>query len=210
MNRLHRWHCRSSRWKEELETEILPWSMTGVELGDEVLEIGPGPGLTTNWLQRRCGRLTCIEVDRDLASFLAKRKAKAGVRVHCGDATAMPYRDCSFSSVVLFTVLHHVPSATLQDRLFAEACRVLKPGGTLAGVDSMQSLLMRIFHIGDTMVLVDPAGLPARLKSVGFREIKTESGAGKFRFSARRPSAILSDGRKEGSTSPGLSYRADR
>lgn len=187
MNRLHRWFCRSSRWRKKLETEILPWSLNGVELGDDVLEIGPGPGLTTDWLRPQCGGLTCLEVDRDLASSLEQRTAATGVRVHCGDATAMPYRDGSFSTVILFTVLHHVPSAALQDRLFAEAYRVLRPGGTFAGVDSMQSWLMRIFHIGDTMVLVDPAGLPARLESVGFREITTEIGAGRFRFSAQRP-----------------------
>ncbi len=189
MNRLHRWYCQSSRWKKKLETEMLPWSLKGVELGDDVLEIGPGPGLTTNWLRPRCTGLTCLEVDRDLASSLHQRLAGSGIRVDCGDATAMPYPDCSFSAVVLFTVLHHVPSVALQDRLFAEAFRVSRPEGTFAGVDSMQSLRMRIFHVRDTMVLVDPMKLPARLESAGFREITTEIGAGRFRFCARRPSS---------------------
>lgn len=99
----------------------------------------------------------------------------------------MPYPDGSFSSVVLFTVLHHVPSAELQNRLFSEVNRVLKAGGTLAGVDSTQSLMMRIFHVSDTMVLVDPTGLKARLESAGFGEITAEIGPGRFRFHARRP-----------------------
>jgi len=187
MNRLHRWYCRSSRWRKKLETQILPWSLKGVELGDHVLEVGPGPGLTTDWLRHRSSGLTCLELDRDLAGSLAQRTLGRGIRVQCGDATALPYRDCSFSAVVLFTVLHHVPSPGMQNKLFSEAYRVLKPGGTLAGVDSMQSLLMRIFHIGDTMVLVDPAGLPARLECAGFREITTEVGEGRFRFRAQRP-----------------------
>ena len=34
-----------------------------------------------------------------------------------------------FSSVVSFTMLHHVPTVELQDRLFAEAFRVLRPVG---------------------------------------------------------------------------------
>jgi predicted methyltransferase len=84
-------------------------------------------------------------------------------------------------------MLHHVPSTTMQNRLFAEAYRVLKPGGAFAGVDSTESLLMRMFHIGDTMVLVDPDELPARLESAGFQEIVTEIGPGRFRFCAHRP-----------------------
>ena len=132
MNRLHRWYCRSNRWKRKLEAEILPWSLEGVRLGDDVLEVGPGPGLTTDWLRHRCTGLTCLELDQELASSLARRTAGNGIRVDRGDGAAMPYPDGSFSTVVLFTVLHHVPSAALQDRLFSETYRVLKPGGTFA------------------------------------------------------------------------------
>lgn len=187
MNRLHRWYCRSSRWKKRLEAEILPWSLEGVKLRDDVLEVGPGPGLTTDWLRHRCTGLTCLELDQELASSLARRMAGNGIRVDRGDGTAMPYPDGSFFTVVLFTVLHHVPSPALQNRLFSEAYRVLKPGGTFAGVDSMPSLLMSMFHIGDTMVLVDPGRLQARLESAGFREVITEVGKGRFRFRAQRP-----------------------
>jgi len=186
MNRLHRWYCRSSQWKKKLETEILPWTLEGVELEDNVLEIGPGPGLTTDWLRDRCSHLTCLEVDRELANSLERRTPGGDIHVDCGDATAMPYEDGSFSAVVLFTVLHHVPSAALQDRVFAEAYRVLRPGGTFAGVDSTQSFLMKMFHFRDTMVLVDPTRLPARLERSGFRDIKVEIGTGRFRFSAHR------------------------
>jgi len=44
MNRLHRWYCQSSQWKQKLENKILPWSLGGVDLGDEVLEMRPGAG----------------------------------------------------------------------------------------------------------------------------------------------------------------------
>jgi SAM-dependent methyltransferase len=188
MNYVHRWYCRSGHWKNTLESEILPWCLKGVKLGNDVLEVGSGPGLTTDWLRHHCGGLTCLEVDPDLAGSLRKRMEATGVRVHCGDASAMPYSDCSFSSVVSFTMLHHVPSTALQQSLFGEAFRVLRPGGTFAGVDSMQSLVMRIFHLGDTLVLVDPGALPGGLESVGFREIRIEIGKGRFRFRAQRPS----------------------
>jgi SAM-dependent methyltransferase len=192
MNRLHRWYCRSSQWKQELENEILPWSLSGVDLGNDVLEVGPGPGLTTDWLRRRYKSVNCIEVDQELARSLGRRMANSNVCVQCADATTMPYRDRMFSSAVSFTMLHHVPSVVLQDRLFAEVYRVLRPGGVFAGTDSMRSLLMRIFHIRDTMVLVDPATLPARLEAVGFKDVKIEEGVARFRFFARRPSEIRS------------------
>jgi len=99
----------------------------------------------------------------------------------------MPYREGVFSGVVSFTMLHHVPSAAMQDRLFAEVYRVLMPGGVFAGTDSMRSLLMRVFQIRDTMVLVDPATLPARLGGIGFENVRVEIGTGRFRFSARCP-----------------------
>jgi len=188
MNRLHQWYCRSDQWKQKLENEILPWSLRGVDLGNDVLEVGPGPGLTTDWLKHRYKSLNCIEVDQELAGLLGLRTANSNVRVQCADATKMPYRDGTFSGAVSFTMLHHVASPALQDRLFAEVYRVLRPGGAFAGIDSMRSVLMRIFHIRDTMVLVDPATLPARLEAVGFRDVKVELGAARFRFYARRPS----------------------
>lgn len=188
MNQLHHWYCRSSRWKKKLETEILPWSLHEVELGDAVLEVGPGPGLTTDWLRRRCRDLTCLELDQSFAGSLERRVAAAGVRVHCGSATAMPYADGTFSSVLSFTMLHHVPSVAAQDCLFKEVYRVLKPGGIFAGVDSLLSRWMRMFHICDTLVVIDPVTLPRRLEVAGFTGINVQTNNTRFRFVARRSS----------------------
>jgi SAM-dependent methyltransferase len=113
--------------------------------------------------------------------------AKTNITVLCGDATTMSLPDGIFSSAVCLTVFHHLSSAALKHRLFAEVYRVLWPGGVFAETDSMQSLLMRIFHICDTMVLVDPASLTPRLESAGFRDVKIEIGVKRFRFFARRP-----------------------
>jgi 16S rRNA (adenine1518-N6/adenine1519-N6)-dimethyltransferase len=41
--------------------------------GDALIEIGPGLGAMTNPLVARCGQLTVIELDRDLAARLRKR-----------------------------------------------------------------------------------------------------------------------------------------
>jgi SAM-dependent methyltransferase len=41
-------------------------------------------------------------------------------------------------------------------RLLRKVFRVLKPGGIFAGSDSLPSLLMRLIHIRDPLVPVDP------------------------------------------------------
>jgi 16S rRNA A1518/A1519 N6-dimethyltransferase RsmA/KsgA/DIM1 with predicted DNA glycosylase/AP lyase activity len=97
MNQIHRWLCRSARWKKVLEEAILPAVVNGVNLGDNLLEVGPGPGLTTDWLRRRLPQLTAVEIDRQLAHSLATRMRGANVRVIRGDGAALPFKDHSFS-----------------------------------------------------------------------------------------------------------------
>jgi SAM-dependent methyltransferase len=88
----------------------------------------------------------------------------------------MPFQAARFSAVVSFTMLHHLTSPELQDRLLAEACRVLRPGGVFAGSDSTASFLFRLAHLGDTMVLVDPDRFASRLQAAGFTDASPASG----------------------------------
>ncbi len=186
MNWAHRRICASAGWRQRVETEILPWVLKGVDLGSDVLEVGPGPGLTTDALHKRVGRLTCVEVDSRLAAALAQRLEGSNVTVLHEDATHMPLADQSFDSAVCFTMLHHVPSVELQDKLLREVARVLKPGAVFAGIDSRLSLYFRMLHVFDTMVVVDPSTFPARLESAGFRDVKIDLVDRAFRFQARR------------------------
>jgi len=88
-------------------------------------------------------------------------------------------------------MLHHVPSPELQDRLFAEVCRVLRPGGILIGTDSMDSDAVRQGHVDDVFVLVDPATLGLRLEAAGFVDVSVERASDawgeRVRFHARKP-----------------------
>jgi SAM-dependent methyltransferase len=185
MNLLHRRICRSDSWATRMHTEVLPWVCRKVPLDGDVLEIGPGYGVTTRWLTEQGGRLTAVEVDPALAAGV---RASLGDRVdvHTGDGADLPFPDRSFDTVVCFTMLHHVPSPAQQDRLFAEAARVLRPGGVFAGLDSRISLRFRLLHIGDTMVVVDPADLPGRLRTAGFTDVDVDTAPHAFRFRARR------------------------
>jgi ubiquinone/menaquinone biosynthesis C-methylase UbiE len=179
--------CRSGLWRRHVERELLPWVLTGIDLGDDVLEIGPGPGVTTDVLAARSPRLTALEIDTRLAKALRERTAGSTVEVVEGDGTAMPFPDGRFSAVVSCTMLHHVSSPELQDRLLAEASRVIRPGGVFAGCDSIGSMLFSLAHLGDTMVLVEPGRFRPRLERAGFADIEIERGRRAFRFRARRP-----------------------
>lgn len=145
---------------------MLPWACEGVPLEGDVLEIGSGYGVTTRWLLERSGRVTAVEIDPDLAAGL-RRTFSDRVDVRTADGAALPFSDATFDAVVCFTVLHHVPTPEQQDRLFIEASRVLRPGGTFAGADGLPSSMFRLMHVGATMVAVDPATLPDRLRAAG-------------------------------------------
>lgn len=155
-------------------------------LGERVLELGPGPGLATDMLRTKVRKLTALELDHNLASSLASRMRGSNVEVVAGDATAMPFPNAQFSAVVSFTMLHHVPSAELQNALLREVWRVLMPGGVFVGSDSLGSWFMRVIHIADTLVLVDPETFGARLQAAGFEVLEVEKNSRAFRFHARR------------------------
>ena len=98
----------------------MPWILSGTELGGEVLEVGPGPGLTSDFLRTRVERLTALEAEPKLAAKLRLRLGGTNVAVVTGSAAAMPFPDASFSGCATFTMLHHVPSAAMQDRVLSE------------------------------------------------------------------------------------------
>ena len=189
MNRLHSWICRSDKWRRTV-SERLPWVISGADLGCEALELGPGPGLTTDLLRTMVPHLTAIEIDPKWAVSLNRRSAGGNVNVITGDATEMPFADCRFSGAVCLTMLHHVPSRALQDRLFREVWRVLEPGASFVGCDSLLSLRMRLIHIGDTLVPSDPDTFAARLQAAGFAVLAIERGQQAFRFHAQRPHRV--------------------
>jgi len=183
MNRFHRWCCASPRWAGRIGDSLIPWVIGKSTLGDDVLEIGPGPGLTTNALVVRAERLTTIEVDPDLAASLQQRLPD--VTTINADATEMPFDTGRFSAAVSFTMLHHVPSAELQDKLLGEVHRVLRPGGLFLGSDSTSSFLFRVAHWFDTMVVIDPETFAERLARAGFHDPAVTATPRAFRFRAR-------------------------
>jgi SAM-dependent methyltransferase len=187
MNRAHGLLCSSKWWAHSVERKLLPWGLAGMDLGEDVLEVGPGFGATTRVLACRPGSLTVVELSEGYCEHL-RRTLDGDAEIVRADATAMPFPDGRFSGVVCFTMLHHLPSPELQDKLLTEVARVLRPGGVFAGTDSIGTgPAFKLLHVGDTLVPVGPDRLPARLETAGFEEPRVEKGGRSFRFRARKP-----------------------
>jgi ubiquinone/menaquinone biosynthesis C-methylase UbiE len=186
MNLAHNLLCSSDWWATNVRENLLPWGLEGVELGDDVLEVGPGFGATTRVLAERLPKLTVLELN---AGYCKRLRAAVGDKVEVvqGDATALPFGDGRFSAVVCFTMIHHIPSAELQDRALHEIARVLAPGGLFAGTDSVgKGRLFKLIHIGDILQLVDPRTFPGRLVAAGFSDPEVDAGRS-MRWRTRKP-----------------------
>jgi ubiquinone/menaquinone biosynthesis C-methylase UbiE len=187
MNEAHE-VCGSDEWRQLMREQILPWVLNGTDLGDDVLEVGPGYGAVTDVLSTALPQVTCVEIDEELAAMLTERFAGVpSVRILRGDATALAFPDARFSGAACFTMLHHVPTDELQDRLLTEVARVLRPGATLVASDSIGSVDMENAHEGDTYNPVDPAGLAARLTAAGFADADVRTNEFGWAATARVP-----------------------
>jgi SAM-dependent methyltransferase len=187
MNETHLQYLASPEWAQTLEEELLPWVEAAGDLGDEVLEIGPGPGITTDLLRKRVQTVTAIEIDPSLGEPLRDRLAGTNVRVIVGNPVQSRLPEGHYSAAACFSVLHHIPSAAEQDELFGELQRVLRPGGIFVGQDSLDLEMIRLGHADDTFTPVDPNELGDRLAAVGFGETKTDVLGFHFRFVSRKP-----------------------
>jgi ubiquinone/menaquinone biosynthesis C-methylase UbiE len=165
---------------------VLPWILSGTELGEHVLEIGAGPGAATEELRKHAGRVTSIEYSHAFAAGLAQRSLGSNGAVLQGDASVLPFSEKTFSAAIAVLVLHHLKSQELQERAFAEIFRVLRLGGVFLAVEIQDGWLQRIGHIRSTFVPVMPSSVPERLASVGFSSVSIDFLRGAYRIRALR------------------------
>jgi SAM-dependent methyltransferase len=163
--------CSSPEWRAMIEEQILPLVLRDHDLGDDVIEIGPGPGFTTDVLRRRVECLTAVEIDEVLAARLVTRLAGTNVEVVRADARHTGLESGRFTGAGSFNMLHHVPTADAQDAILSELARVLRPGGILVAADAVYSPDLLAFHEGDTYNPIDPDTLGARLDAAGFARV---------------------------------------
>src|SRR5918912_2081578 len=107
MNKAHE-ACGSDEWRQAIREVILPWALGETDLGDNVLEVGPGYGATTDVLSQSAPRLTSVEIDDALAAMLTDRFADVpSVEIVHGDATSLSYADDSFFGPASISMIHH-------------------------------------------------------------------------------------------------------
>jgi ubiquinone/menaquinone biosynthesis C-methylase UbiE len=166
--------------------QLLPWLLQESKLGDHVLELGAGPGVATKELALQAARVTSLEYDHAFASKLGASVRGSNAAVIQGDAATLPFADGTFSSAIAILMLHHLRSASLQDRAFAEIARVLRPGGVFLTFEIQDSWLHRMGHIGSTFTPVDPDSAIVRLKAAGFSQATVDCRRGGVRIRAIR------------------------
>lgn len=186
MNRLENWFCSSWIWRRATAKYLLPRLLRNCELGDQVLELGAGPGAGTEFLRHRARHVISLEYD---AAFVRKLQAEfsgTNVKIVQGDAAALPFPSGTFSAVVSTFVLHHLPSTTQQDAAIGEIARVLVPCGVFLALEIPDSRLMRLSHFRDTYVPVSPERLAERLRLAGFSDVAVDVSRAFYRVRAVR------------------------
>jgi erythromycin 3''-O-methyltransferase len=102
--------------------------------GGDILDVGNGLGAQDPLIAEvaRPRSLTAVNITRSQLVHGADRLAEAGARPVNADATRMPLRDATMDGVISVEAAFHFPS---RRRFFAEAFRVLRPGGVLTMSD---------------------------------------------------------------------------
>lgn len=165
--------------RDQLRMELVVAASAGLAPGCAVLDVGCGVGGAACHLARVTGAsvrgLTPNPDQLALARESAARHPVLRVGFDLGDASNLPYPDASFEVVLFFESACHFPDRA---RFFAEAWRVLKPGGRLAGQDwlageGMQHgpLARRICATWAIPSLDTVSGYAALMQSAGFETL---------------------------------------
>ncbi|MCK4400553.1 arsenite methyltransferase, partial [Candidatus Bathyarchaeota archaeon] len=109
-----------------------PTAIAGLREGETVLDLGSGGGIDVILAAQRVGpkgKAIGVDMTDEMISLANKNAAEAGVEnveFRKGDIEKLPVEDESVDVIISNCVINLAPD---KDRVFAEAYRVLKPGG---------------------------------------------------------------------------------
>jgi ubiquinone/menaquinone biosynthesis C-methylase UbiE len=144
MSRFERAFCCGAVWRSS--SSAIARELRAQRLGRDVLEIGAGSGSGAQQLLSSNPEVdwTAIDIDPHMTQAAATRLVGfPNATAKTADATAMPFPDDSFDSVVSCLMLHHIID---WERAVAEVARVLRPGGIFVGYDLVRTPLASLFH----------------------------------------------------------------
>lgn len=141
-----------------------------------LLDIGSGLGGPARAVAEAHGcRVTGIDLTpafRDAAAALSRWVGLADrVAFRQGDATRLPFGDATFDAAM---TIHVAMNIAAKDRMYAEARRVLKPGGRFVAYDVLQGeggeVVFPVPWARDASInhLETPETMPALLRGAGF------------------------------------------
>jgi arsenite methyltransferase len=165
-----------------------PLAIASIKPGETVLDLGSGAGFDALLAARQLagtGRVLGVDMTPAMVAKARRNAAQAGfanVEFRLGEIEALPVADASVDLIISNCVVNLSPE---KPRVFAEAFRVLKPGGRLAISDVVATkplpadIRAQLPLIGACIggaSLVDE--LRAMLKSAGFERVDiVEKGA---------------------------------
>lgn len=147
-----------------------------VRPGCDVLDVGCGLGASTFLLRERLdngadslrGRLVGLDITaQHIRAALARRKDDRP-EFMVGSATELPFENDSFDRVLALECAFHFPD---RRKFFAEALRVLRPGGVLGLADVL--IAQRSAVIRQRMNRVTPPGIRTRVDRITADILKT-------------------------------------
>ncbi len=121
--RIERHYLPGRSWEAALR------ALLGLARLGRVLDLGSGDCAIAELIAPRARSVTCLDVDAGvLATGRARLRETRSIAFGRGDMHALPFAAASFDHVLMLGCLDHARDPA---RAASEACRVLRPGGTL-------------------------------------------------------------------------------
>jgi SAM-dependent methyltransferase len=162
-----------------------PTALAGLKIGEVVLDLGSGGGIDVFLAAKKVGpegRAIGVDMTQemiDLAERNAEELGLGNVEFRLGDIEELPVEDGSMDVIISNCVINLAPD---KDRVFAEAFRVLKPGGRMMVSDIVTDGPLSEDIRGDPDAwaacisgALDEEVYLGKIRNAGFEEVRTVS-----------------------------------
>lgn len=117
------------QWSRTIGERFLTWLAPPV--GARWLDVGCGTGAFSELIQRHCAPSRIDAIDPSQAQIEYARKLLPDIKFWTADSMDLPFADQQFDVVASALVIHFIADRA---KAFSEMRRVLRPGGTVAGI----------------------------------------------------------------------------